>query len=210
VDSATVFSPQRDTDRVFLYVVPSLWSGCPPDSALVRTRVATALPDLGKDTVLCKDKSLKLRIPLLPEYASVAWSTGGTGSSITVNAPGEYAVTVTSEVGNCVFSDTVKVEYVNCVPCNIYVPNVFAPDDDGENDWFQGYSDCAFLSYHLRVYDRWGNMVFQSRKEEDHWDGTFRSKAMSPGVFIWLLDVETEYLGKAIAQRLQGDVTIVK
>ncbi len=210
VDSALVFDPQLDTLRQFNYVVPSIWSGCPPDSAMVVVRVATAFPDLGKDTVLCRDKSLKLSIPLLPEYASIAWSTGASSGSIKINEAGEYAVTVTSEVGNCQFSDTVRVEYVNCVPCNIYVPNVFAPDNDGENDWFQGYSDCDFLSYHLRVFDRWGNMLFQSRSVENHWDGNFRDRAMSPGVFIWLLDVETEYLGKAVAQRLQGDVTIVK
>lgn len=208
--NGTTFDPAVDSNRVFLYIVSSGSEQCPSDTAQVTVRVATPLGDLGKDTLLCRENSLKLTIPLQPEYSQWTWSTGSTSTSILITSAGTYGVTVTSEVNNCVFSDEITVDYVNCEECKVYVPNAFSPDDDGDNDHFLGFSNCPFLTYHLRVFDRWGNMVFETNTPDGEWDGDFRGKSMAPGVFIWLLDYETEFLGQPLSRRLQGDVTLVK
>ena len=46
--------------------------------------------------------------------------------------------------------------------CYPFVPNVFTPNNDGRNDAFQIYSNCTIQDYELTIYDRWGNLVFQS------------------------------------------------
>ena len=210
MDSGGLFDPKLDTDRKFQYIIPSNWVGCPNDTAIVEVRVASPITDFGPDTILCRDATLRLSINTLPEYNNWQWSTGSFSSSILVQTAGVYSVTVTSEVNNCVFVDSIKVDYVTCLECPVYVPNVFSPDDDGRNDKFQAFAGCDFLSYHLSIYDRWGALMFETYDPNTEWEGDFRGKNLNPGVYVWLLDYETELLGKPFARRKQGDVTIVK
>ena len=204
------FDPLADQPGVFNYVVESGWSGCPDDTATVTVKIATPMSDLGADQTLCRDSVIRISLVVLPEFDSWVWSTGATAPSILVREPGLYSITVTSEVNSCIFRDSVRIDYVTCSECPVFVPNVFSPDDDGDNDAFQAFAGCDFLTYHLRVFDRWGALVFETKDPDYEWDGDFKGKNLNPGVFFWLLDYETEYLGQALKRRKTGDVSLVK
>lgn len=204
------FDPGTDSAGIFLYIVESDWSACPNDTAEVEVKVATPFGDLGEDHVLCRDSIFRLSFDILPDFKSWIWSTGSTSPSILIREPGTYSITITSAVNECIFTDSLHIDYVTCNECPVYVPNVFSPDDDGENDKFQAFAGCDFLSYHLRVYDRWGGLIFETKDPGFEWDGAFKSKDVNPGVFFWLLDYETELFGQPLKRRLFGDVTVVK
>ncbi len=95
---------------------------------------------------------------------------------------------------------------------HIYVPNVFSPNDDGENDRFTLYgSRCAQLIRQLSIYDRWGGQVFYKENlplgdEPKGWDGYARSQLATPGVFTWWAEVEL-HSGQRVL--LKGSVTVV-
>ena len=63
----------------------------------------------------------------------------------------------------------------------LFVPNVFSPNQDGRNDVFKPRGTNLF-EYNLRIYDRWGNLVFEADDIEDGWDGTFNGEPMNSGV----------------------------
>ena len=75
---------------------------------------------------------------------------------------------------------------------DVYVPNVFSPNDDGINDRLIVFGNTQAIEEvsSLSIYDRWGNKVFQ-REDFDlndymgSWDGNYRGKALNPDVFIW-------------------------
>lgn len=96
---------------------------------------------------------------------------------------------------------------------HIYVPNVFHPDDSGENDYFTIYSDASVKQIrYLKIYSRWGEHLFQAdhiptNHEPSGWDGTYRGQPMNPGVFVWVAEVEF-IDGEVIF--LKGDVTLVR
>ncbi|MCK6690604.1 MAG: gliding motility-associated C-terminal domain-containing protein [Thermoanaerobaculia bacterium] len=208
VSGNSSFFPENDTAGNYLYIVESP-AGCVSDTASLRVQVAYP-PELGPDALLCRDSTLLLAVQPAGAYIAWRWNTGPNRPEITVSGAGTYVVTVTAQDGNCVFSDSVRVDLITCSECPVYVPNVFSPNDDGRNDRFQPFHHCVFRQYRLNIFDRWGNQVFASKSPEAGWDGRFRGKELPPGVFVWILEMETEFFGEGLKRRLFGNVTLVR
>jgi gliding motility-associated-like protein len=120
-------------------------------------------------------------IPALPG-SSYSWNNGDTTATISVNTPGNYFVTVSN--GNCIFTDTVQVDFGNNGLTTGL--NVFTPNGDGINDVF-GFPNALPEGYNVEVYNRWGNSLFQSNNPAQLWDGTFNGSATEEGVYYWRL-----------------------
>jgi len=118
------------------------------------------------------------------------WSTGDTGANITVfpTATTVYCITVTNTFG-CSDSSCLSV-YVSApeIKCgNVYLPNAFSPNGDGENDVFKINTETEKCLKYLKLilYNRWGEIVFSSENSPasdgkmPEWDGTY-SNATHP------------------------------
>ncbi len=95
----------------------------------------------------------------------------------------------------------------------VYVPNVFFPAAENiENRLFRSFfaQNVELLDYNLEVFDRWGNLLFQSQVPEAGWEGPFRDKNMLPGVYVWWLRAHINFCGRTLEIKRQGDVTIVR
>ncbi|HMX38905.1 MAG TPA: PKD domain-containing protein, partial [Saprospiraceae bacterium] len=95
----------------------------------------------------------------------------------------------------------------------VYVPNAFKPLAlQPENYHFRPFlaPGLSLLSYEFAVFDRWGNLMFESNQSENAWDGAFRSDDMEPGVYVWYLKAQIGICGRSIAIKRSGDVTVVR
>jgi len=100
-----------------------------------------------------------------------------------------YTVTISN--GGCSLTDTVRVRIVEifCGEPNIYIPNAFTPNGDGENDFlFVRGNNITKLVF--RVYDRWGEKVFETFDQTIGWDGRFQDRDCDPAVFVWYLEAD--------------------
>ena len=96
----------------------------------------------------------------------------------------------------------------------LYVPNIFSPNEDGTNDILSVFAKPGSVTriLYFRVFDRWGNAVYELNEFLPNnptvgWDGTFNGEPMNPGVFVW--SAEVEFIdGERIVYK--GDVTIVR
>ncbi len=102
-----------------------------------------------------------------------------------------YSVTITDENG-CTATDQLFVSLNKNT--QIYAPNAFSPNGDGINDVFflQGKGNLTVKSF--RVFDRWGNLVFERREGQlnemaDGWDGKKRGRTLQTGVYVWFAEV---------------------
>jgi gliding motility-associated-like protein len=68
----------------------------------------------------------------------------------------------------------------------MFVPNAFSPDGNGENDMECVYGKCVQDIYFV-IYDRWGEKVFETTNISKCWDGTFRGKEMNTAVFVYYM-----------------------
>lgn len=94
--------------------------------------------------------------------------------------------------------------------CNVYVPNAFSPNDDGVNDQFQAYVGCTVTQFDLRVFNRWGQLVFSTVNAEDGWDGTIKGEAAISAVYTYVLKVTYDQEGKEKSEIKTGDVTLIR
>ncbi|MFT6811095.1 MAG: gliding motility-associated-like protein [Saprospiraceae bacterium] len=140
------------------------------------------LPDLGADQVICKvdDEAI---IVTVGDYAAFLWQDGATGSEYFIKEEGSYIVEVLDDKG-CIGVDSLII--VSQCPTRVYVPNSFSPNGDNVNDEF-GVWGIEIISMSLSVYDRWGQLVFESSNAESRWDGTGHSGSYSTGEYLWIL-----------------------
>jgi len=67
---------------------------------------------------------------------------------------------------------------------SIYIPNSFTPNGDGINDTF-GITGEAIKDFTMEVYNRWGQVIFQSKSYNDRWDGTFDGVKAPQGTYVY-------------------------
>jgi gliding motility-associated-like protein len=154
-----------DTIEVKLYIFP-----VPIDSSM--------------DTVICNNQviTLNAQIPL----GTYRWQDNSTLYYYNVTSPGNYFVDITSE--NC----TLRFYYTINSCEDLFIPNVFSPNGDDTNDLFV-IKYLGFKPYHLLVYNRWGGIVFESNDRTSHWDGKFKDKEVSDGVYFYILSIGDDY-----------------
>lgn len=133
----------------------------------------------------------------LPNYL---WSTGETTSSIQVNTPGVYTVSSTT----LCTEKTGSVAVESCLVMT--VPNAFTPNADGINDVFAALCEpCSnFLS--LTIYNRWGELIFESTDFSVGWDGKYGSDDAELGSYTYVL----RYLENGTEQMRSGGVILIR
>ena len=102
-----------------------------------------------------------------------------------------YYVTVAD--GDCVQQDSVTVRVVDfiCGRPAVYVPNAFTPNLDQANEWL--YVRGNFITeLDFKLFDRWGELVFETQDQNIGWNGYFRGKKVDPAVFVYYMRVVCE------------------
>lgn len=125
----------------------------------------------------------KLQIIPLRSYESYLWSTGSRQSILSIEQPGRYELTV-KDVNGCPGKDTITITQKQCAT-GLFVPTGFTPNGDGRNDVFHPKLFGNVKSYLLRVYNRWGALVFQTADLQKGWDGKISGMKQNNGVFVW-------------------------
>ena len=92
------------------------------------------------------------------------------------------------------------------IPDDVYIPNTFSPNGDGFNDILFVRGE-GVLTLEFKVYNRWGEKVFESTNQTEGWNGTQKGMEVDPGVFVYQLKY-TDYQGKQ--QEIAGNITLIR
>jgi gliding motility-associated-like protein len=88
----------------------------------------------------------------------------------------------------------------------VYIPNAFTPNGDGENDKLFVYG-AMIQGILFRIYDRWGELVFETTNRNEGWDGTFRGKLLDPDVYDYYLQVDCV---DGLQNIIKGNITLMR
>ncbi len=174
----------RATDTIQLRLPAVDWQGLPADTAL------------------CEQDSLLLDATL-EGAALYLWQDGAQEPLYSVIKPGRYLAKVV--VDECVLQDSIAVDW--CAPC-LAIPNAFTPNGDGVNDDFAPILQCPFPAYRLQIFNRWGQLVFETEDAEEGWNGTFNGQPAPSEAYFYQLSYQ-EFSGEAVKRR-QGDVVLLR
>lgn len=149
------------------------------------TRIAFIQPlpaaFLPADSSVCSYDSWQIKP--LQNFSSYLWSNGATTPAITVNKADIYRLVVTDTYG-CKGEDEVKVSVEQCME-GLFVPSAFTPNGDGNNDNFKALLFGNIEIFDLKIYNRFGELIFASANTGAGWNGMFRGKSQPAGSYIW-------------------------
>ena len=198
----------------YIFVTASASNGCIIlDSILISvSAIGEGLVNASASEILIPAGSATMLIGQ-PSGLSYQWSptvgvTNPTMQSTSATVENTTIYTLSVSDGICTKTDTVLVKVFTfiCGEPFIYIPNAFSPNGDKENDvlFVRGQLIEGMI---FRVFDRWGEMVFESTNRNYGWDGTFRGKAMDPDVYDYYLKV---ICIDGIESIIKGNVTLLK
>ena len=158
----------------------------------------TSLPSLvltSSDPICAGDPSGSISIDVsegTPPY-SIEWSNNENTFNLENIIAGLYDAIVTDDAGcQITIAETISNPLEPCYELPetfFYVPNTFTPDADEHNqNWFIILSGVDPLSYSLRIYNRWGEVIWESFDIDAKWDGTYRNLDVPEGTYTWQLE----------------------
>ena len=138
----------------------------------------------------------------IPGYSE--WQYMGTtyqqdNISIVFTSPGQFPLTVTAWANGCISAQQQTVITIaRCPELLFYIPNSFTPDGNEHNQMWLPVFTNGFdpYDYHLQVFNRWGEMVFESRDHTEGWDGTYALRPVQDGTYTYQVsfgDKQTDY-----------------
>jgi len=157
---------------------------CVPNSVTLTASGATSYswsPSTGLSCVNCSSPSAS------PTVETIYYVIGS-------NGPG----------AGCKDMDSVKVSITTDCP-DLYIPNGFSPNGDGNNDLYFIYGDIGTIQ--LFIYNRWGQLIFETNDQTKGWDGTFKGKELESGVYAYKLIITDV---KNNATLLTGNITLMR
>jgi gliding motility-associated-like protein len=133
------------------------------------------------------------------------WQDSSHDSVFRVTVPGDYWVNVT--VNKCTVSDTIQIK--KCQKFTSFsLPTAFTPNDDGINDVF-GPTGNKIEDFHMMIYNRWGQMLYETRNPEQGWDGKYENKYCETGIYVYVVSYRDANNPDEVTTT-KGNVTLVR
>ena len=176
-------------------------AGC--DSVLIsHLAVKPEIPlDLGGNRSICPGETIMLHATY--PGSTYSWQDASSDSVYLVTQPGIYWVHVTYD--NCTTGDTVRI--TDC-PAELWFPTAFTPNGDGNNDLFRP-KGISISNFHMMIFDRWGQMLYETKYMEKGWDGTAAHSLCPPGTYTFIATYEgTENPGDT--KKVTGSFSLVR
>jgi len=195
-----------------VYTVTGTTNGCTSNQSGQVTVVATPTLTVSTDVVIVKGATTPL---FVAGGANYNWSPNTNLSCSTCTNPiASPSVTtqycVTSVNGACSVTSCIIVTVESDCKSNAdyTTPNAFTPNGDGSNDEFclKGWSECT-TSFHIAIFDRWGEKVFDSDNPSFCWDGKYLGVDLNPAVFVFYIKAEIMNMGTITKK---GNITLLK
>lgn len=178
-------------------------------SAVTVNVTAPPTPTMGGDATICSTGSAPLSASGGSGYT---WSpsTGLTcincpNPTASPNSTTTYTLIVSSSAPNCFGVDSVTVFVTGACP-DIYVPTGFSPNGDNNNDMLYIFGGDV-KQLHFVVYNRWGQIVFETKDQTTGWDGTQNGKLVQSGVYAYKLSVTDT---KGVVTSTSGNLTVIR
>lgn len=158
--------------------------------------------NLAEDTSACRGDPVTLDAGA--GFAEYRWQHGPSDQTVEVFDERTYRVTV-RDTNGCEGVGEISLFHETCL-YGLYIPSGFTPNGDGINDFFFATENNVTLT-RLRIYSRWGQLIYQFDSASDTWDGTIDGQPIQEGVFTWVaeaVDFRNEKFTK------QGTITLIR
>jgi gliding motility-associated-like protein len=163
---------------------------------------------------VCEKVEVQQMVEILPLPTRVSDLTLCQGDSVQiggawVSESGEYSDTIPGLPCDSIHRIRLEVQICNC---EIRFPNLFSPNRDGTNDTFGPVYDCELTieQFSLSVFNRWGQLVFETSDPNTKWDGTFRGKEQPSDTYAWVAGAAYLLEGQRVNLQRRGQIMLLR
>jgi gliding motility-associated-like protein len=157
------------------------------------------------DSLICENETIVLDV--LTPGGFYVWENGSVEPGREVNQEGNFSVEVSNGCETEYLEFNIGLRDCNC---EIVAPNVFTPNGDYMNEFFEIKGSTDIGRFHLQIFNRWGTLVYQSDDITKAWDGTTNGQNVPAGVYYWTADLMC-IQGNAITDNsFKGYVTVLR
>jgi gliding motility-associated-like protein len=187
------------TDSIISVTVPGTYSvtasyrGCTSTDSVAVSYYYEPIDIIKLDQPACIGKEIILRTGY---GTNPIWMDTFRDSILHVDQDGIYTVFVRGQCKGV--RDTISIQFKSC-DCTVNVPTAFSPNHDGLNDVFRPIPYCKLLTFSMQIFNRWGEMVYESFSVNDTWDGTYLSQPQPMDVYICHLSYIPEHTTERIS-----------
>lgn len=160
---------------------------------------------LAPDSSICAGEKILLK--LNRSFVSYNWNNGASSAAtFEASSPGLYKVLVTTADG-CRGTDSIVVTAKHCIS-GLYIPNAFTPNSDRTNDVFRPVFSLKPALYEMNIFNRYGQLIYQTRDVEKGWDGKYRGMPQNTGGFVY--QVRFALAAGAIIEKRSGTFLLIR
>jgi gliding motility-associated-like protein len=179
-------NPTLQVSQAGTYYVTGQLKDCKASDTITISVIQPELYIVENDTTMCNDKPLVLHALANP-VSTYSWNNGDNDAQTLATTAGTYIVTASNECGT--YKDSVRIQVQNC-DCKIFIPNVFSPNGDGNNDTYGIQLACQTAQYSLSIYNRYGQRIYQSTSPTAAWDGTYNGQPLDAGTYFYYIKLK--------------------
>lgn len=183
-----------------LYSVELTNGLCNVSDSIIINIINPDLINLGPDVTLCDTLDLTLSISGI--WDLVLWSTGATGQTTMITTSGQ--ISVVASIAGCTVRDTIFIDRITCITCNVFIPGGVSPNADGINDRLEIFSNCDLDIESMEIYDRWGGLRYKTLETKTRWP----DNSTPEGVYVYKLVYREPDQKTSIV--LSGEVTVIR
>lgn len=156
-------------------------NGCKKSDTIKVNYILKPAISLGPDQLICQGKTITLR-PATDPSMQLTWQDGSNGPTYNVTQPGIYSLTAVNSCGS-------SYDEVKFTPgtCTIYVPSAFTPDNNGRNDEFKVLGTDLISQFNMRIFNRYGQIIFETSDKNKGWDGKVKGSPSSAGGYVYVV-----------------------
>jgi len=140
--------------------------------------------------------------------SSYLWSSGTTNNYIYIayNDKNIFYVKGWNEL--CFDSIVIRIDLSDFGDyCQFGIPNVFTPNGDNINDYFEPNSNCPLVINEFNIYNRWGEKIFSGNsKNKYRWDGSYKGIIQTIGVYVFYI----RFTLNGVIKEAKGSVTVIR
>lgn len=207
LSASSISNPEAspsDTTVYSLIVTNSF--NCTDTATSIINVIKSPTVDAGTNKSIIKGNSVLLTATATGQNVTYTWTPSVYIDNIsilqpTVNPPRDtvYVLTATSLDGCGIATDSVHV----LVFKDIFVPTAFSPDGNGINDTWSIPALAAYPEYEISVFNRYGQLIFFRRNNNQPWDGTLKGVKVPSGVYVYMIKVKQ-------GNMIKGTLTLIR
>jgi gliding motility-associated-like protein len=205
--------PVRNISQAGLYIATSSNTcGVYADTIEIFKKPVPSFSD--NNFLFCEDDSLLVRVSDILDSSSfnfsdytIYWEDGSAQNERYFYGDGDFTL---------LFEDYCEAYRLNfqletklCF-CPLFIPTAFSPNGDGKNEVFGAIGDCDLSRFNIQIFNRWGEVAFESSEINEHWDGNHNGSLSPTGTYFYRIVYEWSDLNRSYNEEQTGTVNLLR